>query len=215
MIENFGSYLKHERELRGVSLEEISGTTKIHIRFLQALEKNNFDELPGEVFIKGYIRSYANIIGSDVEEILNIYEESVLDKSTRSISESKAKPNISATKFLGFGLIGLFLVILIFLVKFQLLDGNISTPKKMIPSTAIPSLIPKKETTAKIEKESLEGELAENSLSEISVAEETQQLKREKDNLIPKLEIQKQGNGSDIKEEMGSKNFEKSLKLTI
>ena len=68
MIENFGSYIKHERELRGVTLEEISGTTKIHIRFLQALEENKFDELPGEVFIKGYIRSYANTIGSDGEE---------------------------------------------------------------------------------------------------------------------------------------------------
>ena len=75
MVENFGSYLKHERELRGVPLEEISGATKIHIRFLQALEENKFDELPGEVFIKGYIRSYANIIGSDVEEVLNIYKE--------------------------------------------------------------------------------------------------------------------------------------------
>ena len=47
MVENFGSYLKHERELRGVPLEEISGATKIHIRFLQALEDNQFDELPG------------------------------------------------------------------------------------------------------------------------------------------------------------------------
>ena len=47
MVENFGSYLNHERELRGVSLEEISGSTKIHIRFLQALEENKFDELPG------------------------------------------------------------------------------------------------------------------------------------------------------------------------
>jgi cytoskeleton protein RodZ len=77
MVENFGSYLKHERELRGVSLEEISGATKIHIRFLKALEENSFDELPGEVFVKGYIRSYANIIGSDIEETLNIYKETV------------------------------------------------------------------------------------------------------------------------------------------
>lgn len=77
MVENFGSYLKHERELRGVPLEEISGATKIHIRYLKALEENSFDELPGEVFIKGYIRSYANTIGSDVEEMLNIYKESV------------------------------------------------------------------------------------------------------------------------------------------
>ena len=78
MVENFGSYLKQERELRGVPLEEISSTTKIHIRFLQALEDNRFDELPGEVFIKGYIRSYAKTIGSDVEEMLRAYDESVV-----------------------------------------------------------------------------------------------------------------------------------------
>ena len=72
MVENFGSYLKHERELRGVSLEEISGATNIHIRYLQALEDNKFDEIPGEVFIKGYIRSYAINIGADVEEMQNI-----------------------------------------------------------------------------------------------------------------------------------------------
>ncbi|PIQ95420.1 MAG: hypothetical protein COV67_14855, partial [Nitrospinae bacterium CG11_big_fil_rev_8_21_14_0_20_56_8] len=45
MVDNFGSYLKHERELRGVPLEEIAGTTKIHISFLQALENNHFDQL--------------------------------------------------------------------------------------------------------------------------------------------------------------------------
>ena len=64
-IEDFGSYLKSERELRGVPLDEISTTTKINIRFLMALENNQFDDLPGEVFIKGYIRSISKVIGSD------------------------------------------------------------------------------------------------------------------------------------------------------
>ena len=86
MVENFGSYLKHERELRGVSLEEISGVTNIPLRFLKALEENSFDELPGEVFIKGYIRSYANIIGSDFEEMLNIYKEFVEFKNPGNTS---------------------------------------------------------------------------------------------------------------------------------
>ena len=108
MVENFGSYLKHERELRGVPLEEISGATKIHIRFLKALEENSFDELPGEVFIKGYIRSYANIIGSDVEEMLNIYKESVELKNKEIVSPptSSAQPKT----FLTFGLLILVVV---------------------------------------------------------------------------------------------------------
>ena len=108
-VENFGSYLKHERELRGVPLEEISGATKIHIRFLQALEDNQFDELPGEVFIKGYIRSYANIIGSDAEEVLNIYKEYVGNNIENNSEDSVTPSNTSAKTFLGFALIGLII----------------------------------------------------------------------------------------------------------
>ena len=112
MEENFGSYLKHERELRGIPLEEISGATKIHIRFLQALEENKFDELPGEVFIRGYIRSYANIIGSDVEEVLNIYKEYTSNNFENS-SDSVIPSNTSDKTFLGFVLIGLIVLALI------------------------------------------------------------------------------------------------------
>ncbi len=77
MVENFGLHLKHERELRGVALEEIAESTRIHIRFLKALESNDLDQLPGEVFIKGYIRSYARVIGFDSEEMVNVYDESI------------------------------------------------------------------------------------------------------------------------------------------
>ncbi len=74
MVDNFGQFLKHERELRGVPLEEIAGATKIHIRFLRALEDNQFDTLPGEVFIKGYLRSYAKAIGYDAQDLLRAYD---------------------------------------------------------------------------------------------------------------------------------------------
>ncbi len=94
MVENFGSYLKHERELRGVTLEAISGATKIHIRFLRALEDNNFEELPGEVFIRGYIRSYADTIGSDPEETLNVYEALVGNKVPGKTPDSVDQSNI-------------------------------------------------------------------------------------------------------------------------
>ena len=77
MIENFGSYLKHERELRGFSLEEIAAKTKISIHVLQALENNQLDDLPEKVFIKGYIRSFARIIGSDEHEMLNTFDDTM------------------------------------------------------------------------------------------------------------------------------------------
>ena len=76
MSEDFGSYLKHERELRGVPLDDVAESTKIGIRFLRALEENRFEDLPGEVFVKGFIRSYGQAIGSNVDELLAAYHES-------------------------------------------------------------------------------------------------------------------------------------------
>jgi cytoskeleton protein RodZ len=118
MVENFGSYLKHERELRGVSLEEISGVTNIPLRFLKSLEENSFDELPGEVFIKGYIRSYANIIGSDFEEMLNIYKEFVEFKNPGNISSPTPSLETQSKTFLKLGFVIFLVVALGFGVRF-------------------------------------------------------------------------------------------------
>ena len=76
MSDDFGSYLKHQRELRGIQLDEIAQATKINHRLLQALEESRFEDLPGEVFIKGFIRSYGQAIGSNVDELLTAYMES-------------------------------------------------------------------------------------------------------------------------------------------
>ena len=215
MIENFGSYLKNERELRGVPLEEISGTTKIHIRFLQALEDNKFDELPGEVFIKGYIRSYANTIGSDVDEMLNIYEKSV-GESSESVPSPEPKRKISALKFLGIALTILLLPVLILLIKFLILDENISTPIKGI-SSSVPIKASKKATASnsKNEQDSLNAEQKENSPQEVSNSEEALEVKKETDTLVSKPKTQNQENSSDLKEKKALENLEKPLKLTI
>ena len=87
--EDFGAYLRHERELRGVALEDIADATKIHLRYLEALESNLYDELPGEVFVKGYIRSYAKSIGSNVEEMINTYDDSVGRDRLKTIDVNK------------------------------------------------------------------------------------------------------------------------------
>lgn len=79
---SFGEELKRERELRDISLKEIAEATKISIRFLEALECNNFDILPGGIFNRGFIRAYARFIGVDGEEMVNSYlhELSVQEK---------------------------------------------------------------------------------------------------------------------------------------
>ena len=71
-----GENLRHEREMRGVSLEEISEATKISIRFLQAIENEEFSKLPGGIFARSFIRTYARYLGLDEETILADYQVS-------------------------------------------------------------------------------------------------------------------------------------------
>jgi len=70
---SFGEELRRERELRGVPLREIAEATKVNLRFLEALERNEFDTIPGGLFTRGFIRAYANHIGADPEKLVNAY----------------------------------------------------------------------------------------------------------------------------------------------
>ncbi len=69
-MESFGQYLRRERELRNISLEEIAEVTKINRSLLQAIEDDRFELLPGKLFIRGFIRSYCRHIGLDEEDVL-------------------------------------------------------------------------------------------------------------------------------------------------
>lgn len=69
----FGDELQRERVLRDVSLEEISGATKISMRLLTALERSDFRKLPAPVFTRGFIRAYCLHLGLDPIEKINAY----------------------------------------------------------------------------------------------------------------------------------------------
>src|SRR6266852_2812337 len=70
---SFGERLRREREMRGISLEEISESTKISQRHLQALESEDFNLLPGGIFNKGFVRAYARYLGIDEDQAVADY----------------------------------------------------------------------------------------------------------------------------------------------
>jgi cytoskeleton protein RodZ len=71
--EAFGERLRREREMRGISLDEVAATTKIGTRLLRALESGQFELLPGGIFNKNYVRAYARHLGIDEEEAVADY----------------------------------------------------------------------------------------------------------------------------------------------
>jgi cytoskeleton protein RodZ len=74
-MEPLGEYLKQARKKKRLSLEQIASKTRIQERHLQALESEDFGELPAKVFAKGFVRSYAKALGLDEEEALQCFLE--------------------------------------------------------------------------------------------------------------------------------------------
>src|SRR5262245_19651922 len=72
---HFGARLRRERAARSLSIPDVVKTTKIPERSLVALESGSFDDLPAEVFVRGFLKSYCKSVGLDVEEILASYQE--------------------------------------------------------------------------------------------------------------------------------------------
>lgn len=71
---SFGRNLRRERELRGITLEEIAERTKIGARMLDAIENDRFEALPGGVFNRSFVLHYARYIGLDDRQVATEYD---------------------------------------------------------------------------------------------------------------------------------------------
>jgi|SRR5947209_4703027 len=73
MAASFGEQLRLAREARGISLRHISDQTRISIRYLEAIEADDYKRLPGGIFNRSFIKAYAKQIGFDEKEALDGY----------------------------------------------------------------------------------------------------------------------------------------------
>src|SRR5262245_8754294 len=104
--ESFGASLKRERELRGISLQELAQATRIRRPYLEAIESDHFEALPGLTFLKGYVRTYAQYVGLPTAEVMVRLESFIGAKAF----EKKNPPIYSRPLFrilLGLFLLGL------------------------------------------------------------------------------------------------------------
>src|SRR5579862_3314166 len=95
-VPTFGEKLKLERERQNITLDQISVSTKISIRLLRAIEEDNFNQLPGGIFNKGFVRAYSRVLGLDEEQTLaefqkasgNIVSPAQADTALQSVASS-------------------------------------------------------------------------------------------------------------------------------
>jgi len=75
-MESIGQYLRRNREERAMSVEEVSRATRIPVGNLERLENDHFDDLPGEVFVRGFLKAYARAVSIPVDDVLARYTSS-------------------------------------------------------------------------------------------------------------------------------------------
>jgi cytoskeletal protein RodZ len=75
-MESVGQYLRRHREARRMSLEEVARATRVPISSMERIEAGQFDELPGEVFVRGFLKAYARAIDIPTDEVLARYTAS-------------------------------------------------------------------------------------------------------------------------------------------
>jgi cytoskeletal protein RodZ len=75
-METVGQYLRRHREVQQMSLEEVSRATRVPMANLERIEADRFDELPGEVFARGFLKAYARSVGLSSKDVLARYTAS-------------------------------------------------------------------------------------------------------------------------------------------
>lgn len=122
-MESIGHFLRSERELRQLSLEELAQTTRIPLRSLQLLEDDRMESLPGDVFVRGFVKSYAKAVGLGVEEVLRRYDEAGRPSRTPAVTrEAVAQPD-RGRRF------GLAIALVILLILFTLALSIVLRPR--------------------------------------------------------------------------------------
>ena len=150
-MSEFGTQLKEAREGKGLSLQQVAASTKISVSVLEALERGDFPRLPGGIFSRAFVRSYALEVGANPDVVVAQFVAE-LEAATPAAAEA-VRPDVTeddiaflerqrrASLFLRVGLIVLALVLIGTLVAWQVRRG------KATPST---DLTPPASTTTRL-----------------------------------------------------------------
>lgn len=143
-----GQILKEEREKRFYTLDEIEKATKIRKELLEALEKDQYDNLPPSTFVQGFIKNYGKFLGLDTEKLLAIFRrEFSTSKHPPRILESFSNPlaknriRITPTRVLSLVILSLVVIFFVYLwFEYRFLVGapflEVSQPADQFNTTS-------------------------------------------------------------------------------
>jgi hypothetical protein len=139
-LDDIGSELRETRLRLGLTLERVETETRIRRRYLEALEEERFDELPGEAYAKGFLRTYADHLGLDGAQFLARYRERFPRRPEPPVTPSPQAPYESSRLRIAVVAAGAVAVLAVgALVAWQLEDhdGGTETGPSTRPATSV------------------------------------------------------------------------------
>jgi hypothetical protein len=133
---SFGRYLKAIRLEKKISLEQVAAQTRVGLGILLLIEQEDHEQLPAEVFVKGFLRSYAAAVGADGDEAVRRYESCLnVDQKT---AESEAPDGKFRKRLRRKPIIALGLILCIFAVSIVVISFLRHPPVEEAPSLSTP-----------------------------------------------------------------------------
>ena len=122
-----GEDLKRIREEKGLSIYDVERDTKIKATFIEAIEKEAFDKIPGRVYVKGFIKNYAKYLGVDytgyLQEINKLFQEGNHKEDILANSKPQLVRPVKKNNFSGQIIKGLLIILLIAALGFGGMKG--------------------------------------------------------------------------------------------
>ncbi|MCL2176270.1 MAG: helix-turn-helix domain-containing protein [Treponema sp.] len=168
MMESLGEKLKEARNEKGLTIDQISRETNISVRFLEALESENFDVFPGEPYVLGFLRNYSAYLELDVQKIISLYRALRIQEQPVPVEHLLKPP----PKIPGF-LIPLLIILIVLGLGgwgvYKLIMYRINNPVEVTPIARVPA-------EHVIEGNSMEKRLYKNDSVLINIGAETYKL---------------------------------------
>ncbi|WP_010269384.1 helix-turn-helix domain-containing protein [Paenibacillus senegalensis] len=130
-MHELGQLLKEERLKRGLSLEDLQESTKIRKRYLEAIEEGNFKVLPGNFYVRAFVKNYAEAVGLDPNELLKLYHNVLPSTEPELAAEPITRSRVSTKASERWGrvasgiMLWAFLILIIALIWFFVSKYNV------------------------------------------------------------------------------------------
>ncbi|WP_125587725.1 helix-turn-helix domain-containing protein [Companilactobacillus jidongensis] len=164
-MDEIGQKLRNARIKKGYTIDDLQQVTKIQKRYLIAIEEGQFDHLPGDFYVRAFIKQYSDAVGISSDDLLEEYKSEIPDSqpkepvqseenNTRSIKEESSSFFSNLGNYIPQIIVGIIVIVIIAVIAFGMVHKNqsassVTIPKDNTEQTAKKSSDTKKSTSTK------------------------------------------------------------------